>query len=829
MARLLALVVALASGATSQAGPVENAIRDGEHARLRRLLADPTRVNARDEQGNTVLHTASFLGHAEAVRLLLEAGADPNVTNHAGVTPLLRAAADPAKVSLLLARGAKPGLASQLGHTPLHLAARSPKATESVRILIEKGADVNARSALGATPLMAAAAASHLEAVQLLVERGAEVNAVPVPQVPHLDPIFGGLRTPLMWAALGGDRRLVEYLLDHGAEVNLVSGFGTALSQTGWRRQVDVARLLLDRGAKVDQAEPFSGFTTLHWAASVENRRADLVELLLQHGANPAAVGGQPVDAFMGVPQTPLSLAWQRGESDITRRLIAAGAGPVPGPAESSVATVALTSNAGSRDLASSWREAMERAVVPLQNSAVDSRRSFLQHSSKQGCVSCHQQFLPMAATGAAGRARVAVNDPQRAEMISTVLAVHRHAEIDWQPLFHPEPTHTYGYALLGLDAVGATVPEVSDLMVHHLSAIQNQDGHWDLNLFRPPMQSSAITATALGVYVLHRHGWPAREKEFSEQVARARAWLQAQTPETHEERAYQLLGLFWSGAPKAALAKSTAMLLATQAYDGGWAQLPGRSSDAYATGLALYALRTAGGVSARHEACQNAGAFLVERQLPDGTWHVRRRAFPFQPTMDSGFPHGRDGWISAAASSWAVMGLGTLTGSEFGLGRAPRPRESRRDQTPPTGMVADAPSSVTTVATVGAGVGARPGHGEESGVGHGPVDFVKDIQPMLERSCVPCHSGERPKGGFRLSTREGLFAGGNLGTPAVLERKASESPLVAMVLGQVTEMEMPPTSKRDRFPALSPGEVDLVRRWIDGGAGWPSGVTLGK
>ena len=49
---------------------------------------------------------------------------------------------------------------------------------------------------------------------------------------------------------------------------------------------------------------------------------------------------------------------------------------------------------------------------------------------------------------------------------------------------------------------------------------------------------------------------------------------------------------------------------------------------------------------------------FLLNTQLADGTWHVRRRAFPFQPTMDSHFPHGRDGWVSAAGTSWAVMAL---------------------------------------------------------------------------------------------------------------------------------------------------------------------------
>jgi len=53
------------------------------------------------------------------------------------------------------------------------------------------------------------------------------------------------------------------------------------------------------------------------------------------------------------------------------------------------------------------------------------------------------------------------------------------------------------------------------------------------------------------------------------------------------------------------------------------------------------------------------AGAnYLLERQEDDGTWHVARRAFPFQPTMDSGFPHHRDSWLSAAATSWAVLAL---------------------------------------------------------------------------------------------------------------------------------------------------------------------------
>jgi N-acyl-D-amino-acid deacylase len=49
---------------------------------------------------------------------------------------------------------------------------------------------------------------------------------------------------------------------------------------------------------------------------------------------------------------------------------------------------------------------------------------------------------------------------------------------------------------------------------------------------------------------------------------------------------------------------------------------------------------------------------FLIATQHTDGTWRVRRRAFPFQPTMASGFPYGKDGWVSAAGTSWAVAAL---------------------------------------------------------------------------------------------------------------------------------------------------------------------------
>jgi hypothetical protein len=190
------------------------------------------------------------------------------------------------------------------------------------------------------------------------------------------------------------------------------------------------------------------------------------------------------------------------------------------------------------------------------------------------------------------------------------------------------------------------------------LSAIQGRDGQWYNNLPRPPIQTGDIGATALAVHALQRYPLPGRKAQFENQVNRARHWLWKAKAQNTEARIYQLLGLAWAGEPARKLQPLAKALLAEQHPDGGWAQLPGLPSDAYATGQALYALRVAAGLKASQSGVDRGLRYLVATQLDDGTWHVRRRAFPFQPTMNSGFPHGRDSWISAAATSWAVMAL---------------------------------------------------------------------------------------------------------------------------------------------------------------------------
>jgi hypothetical protein len=142
--------------------------------------------------------------------------------------------------------------------------------------------------------------------------------------------------------------------------------------------------------------------------------------------------------------------------------------------------------------------------------------------------------------------------------------------------------------------------------------------------------------------------------------VSRAADWLLKARPETTQDRAFQLLGLGWAGvkADNETIMKGVRDLLRGQRPDGGWPQLSTLASDAYATGQALVALRQAGGVLVTDPSFKRGAEFLLKTQLEDGSWYVQSRAIPIQPYFESGFPHGRDQWISAAASNWAVMAL---------------------------------------------------------------------------------------------------------------------------------------------------------------------------
>ena len=97
-------------------------------------------------------------------------------------------------------------------------------------------------------------------------------------------------------------------------------------------------------------------------------------------------------------------------------------------------------------------------------------------------------------------------------------------------------------------------------------------------------------------------------------------------------------------------------------------------------------------------------------------------------------------------------------------------------------------------------------------------LTYEKDMKALFEKSCLKCHSGEKPKGKYSMETLAGLIKGGKEGK-GVVPGKSTESPVLLYAADAVAEMEMPPTDKRDKFPALTKDQLALVRAWIDQGA----------
>ncbi|MDX1951734.1 MAG: SUMF1/EgtB/PvdO family nonheme iron enzyme [Verrucomicrobiota bacterium] len=103
-------------------------------------------------------------------------------------------------------------------------------------------------------------------------------------------------------------------------------------------------------------------------------------------------------------------------------------------------------------------------------------------------------------------------------------------------------------------------------------------------------------------------------------------------------------------------------------------------------------------------------------------------------------------------------------------------------------------------------------------------IDFVKDIQPILEFSCVSCHQAGHDKGGLRLDTRDLAFKGGDSG-PTIIPGKSKESSLYTLTTLPADHDDlMPPAKKGGPLPKE---QQEMLRDWIDQGANWPAGITL--
>lgn len=102
-------------------------------------------------------------------------------------------------------------------------------------------------------------------------------------------------------------------------------------------------------------------------------------------------------------------------------------------------------------------------------------------------------------------------------------------------------------------------------------------------------------------------------------------------------------------------------------------------------------------------------------------------------------------------------------------------------------------------------------------------VDFAHQVVPILRNHCAECHMGEARKGGLSMNTRQSLLAGSEYG-PAVIEGKSGQSPMIELVMSEDKVDRMPP-----KGPRVSPEDIEILRRWIDGGLKWEPGFTFGK
>jgi ankyrin repeat protein len=608
------------------------AIRSGDMAGLKALLDSGISANAADGRQITPLMDAAEVGSADAMRLLLDRGAEVNAQNALGATALMWSAADLNKVRLLLDHGADVNKAARSGRTALMLAAFTNPSAEAVRLLLAKGPNVNAADGRQWTALNAAAFGNDTASLRMLLEAGADPNIA--------DTFIGW--TPLMNAAGNANLESVKLLLARGAKVNANSkrtnlptiktgtvefGGFTALSTAAPFAAPELVKTLLDAGAEVNTAD-IRGFTPLMLAAATDRQNPENVRLILAHGADlkPKTLDGDTALDWARKIGVKASIQTLGGTAKAPER---APAGPTPDA-----------------------RTAVERSVRLLEKSSAE-------FFTKSACFACHEQPAATLAVAAARARGIAVDEQADKERLQQMVGLNATgpASMDGPGLLGGADNNLY--AVDALVRAGYAPNRQTDFLVASLMALQQADGSWHLGGYsRSPMQDSNFSRTAMAMRALKTYGTPGRAAEIKDRLERARQWLMHAEPVITEDWDMRLAGVAAAGASRAQIQTLARPILARQQPDGGWAQRDGFPSDAYATGLTLWALSSTRILQYRQDAYQRAVKFLLSTQAADGSWHVASRATKFQDYFESGFPYEHDQWISTMATGWAASAL---------------------------------------------------------------------------------------------------------------------------------------------------------------------------
>ena len=504
---------------------------------------------------------------------------------------------------------------------------------DSLNLLLAAGADPNLTNDAGATALMWALGDRQYEKAILLLKHGANPNITSADQNnPFKIAISGKPSLPLL-----------QTFFDQGLKLDPAAASSRAFLRATLHNE-PLKSLLIEHGVSskvfvppavnpAAEATRVAGLriTALMSAAGPDFAPIERVQSLLDLGADPN------IKTTLGM--TALDFALRSGRTQIVDLLKQAGARPGDLPLQQAPAP----------QPANSPRAAILRAMPLLQRTDVD-------FFAKSGCISCHQNSLTAFVVSEARKKRITVDEriaQSQLNLTSRYLDSQHERALQGQPI--PGAEDTVSYILFGLATEKLAPTLATDSMARYLKNSQQADGSWRNAGNRPPIESSDIQTTALSLRSVQAFAVPTQREDFNRALTLATAWLAQSQPKSTEDYAFKLLGLIWTKASPALIKSTAQALLAEQRPDGGWVQIPALPSDAYATGQALTALSLAG---LKLPTQKQAIRFLLNTQLPDGSWYLRSRSIPFQPYFESKFPHGPDQFISAAATNWASLTL---------------------------------------------------------------------------------------------------------------------------------------------------------------------------
>jgi len=224
-----------------------------------------------------------IFGTRDEVRRLLDSGLSANAaTKSGGTTALMLAAPDVDKMTLLLDRGADVNARANSRFSALMVAAQYQEGDAAINMLLDRGAQVAAPVAgapvFNANPFFLASYAGNAKSLKRLLASGGKLDEAMI-------AIGTSRTTPMLGAFKFGDVEVARTLLDLGAPVDFADGNGiTMLGRAALNNDIEAARMLISRGANVNVVDKL-GMTPLLWAANIDFGDTAMIDLLLQSGA----------------------------------------------------------------------------------------------------------------------------------------------------------------------------------------------------------------------------------------------------------------------------------------------------------------------------------------------------------------------------------------------------------------------------------------------------------------------------------------------------------------------------------------------------------------